>query len=49
MSNTKPGVLLRTKLEERRGLLVPGCGNALAARVIERLGFEAVYLSGAGC
>jgi 2-methylisocitrate lyase-like PEP mutase family enzyme len=27
---------------------VPGCGNALAARVIESLGFEAVYLSGAG-
>ncbi|HVZ42339.1 MAG TPA: isocitrate lyase/phosphoenolpyruvate mutase family protein [Ramlibacter sp.] len=43
-----PGALLRTKLNERRGLLVPGCGNALAARVIESLGFEAVYLSGAG-
>lgn len=48
MSNTAPGALLRAKLEERRGLLVPGCGNALAARVIETLGFEAVYLSGAG-
>lgn len=35
-------------LQARRGLLVPGCGNALAARVIEDLGFEAVYLSGAG-
>jgi len=42
------GALLRKKLNERRGLLVPGCGNALAARVIETLGFEAVYLSGAG-
>jgi 2-methylisocitrate lyase-like PEP mutase family enzyme len=39
---------LRTKLLERRGLLVPGAANALAARVIEDLGFEAVYLSGAG-
>jgi 2-methylisocitrate lyase-like PEP mutase family enzyme len=40
--------ILRTKLLERRGLLVPGAANALAARVIEDLGFEAVYLSGAG-
>ncbi|TFZ02831.1 oxaloacetate decarboxylase [Ramlibacter henchirensis] len=46
--NTSPGALLRAKLNERRGLLVPGCGNALAARVIETLGFEAIYLSGAG-
>jgi 2-methylisocitrate lyase-like PEP mutase family enzyme len=43
-----PGKILRKKLEARRGLLVPGCGNALAARLIESLGFEAVYLSGAG-
>jgi len=43
-----PGALLRRQLNERRGLLVPGAGNALAARVIESLGFEAVYLSGAG-
>jgi 2-methylisocitrate lyase-like PEP mutase family enzyme len=39
---------LRTKLEQRRGLLVPGAANALAARVIEELGYEAVYVSGAG-
>src|ERR1700736_2722773 len=38
---------LRTKILERRGLLVPGAANALAARVIEDLGFEAVYVSGA--
>jgi 2-methylisocitrate lyase-like PEP mutase family enzyme len=42
------GENLRTKLHERRGLLVPGAANALAARIIEDLGFEAVYLSGAG-
>jgi 2-methylisocitrate lyase-like PEP mutase family enzyme len=42
------GALLRSKLQERRALLVPGCANALAARVIASLGFEAVYLSGAG-
>lgn len=46
--NPSLGALLRVKLNERRGLLVPGCGNALAARVIETLRFEAVYLSGAG-
>ena len=42
------GKVLRAKLLERRGLLVPGAANALAARIIEDLGFEAVYLSGAG-
>jgi 2-methylisocitrate lyase-like PEP mutase family enzyme len=48
MTMPTPGAQLRAMLNERRGLLVPGCGNALAARVIESLGFEAVYLSGAG-
>ena len=42
------GRLLRAKLAERRGMLVPGAANALAARVIEDLGYEAVYVSGAG-
>ena len=42
------GKILRAKLEERRGLLVPGAANALAARIIEDLGFEVVYVSGAG-
>jgi len=40
--------MLRAKLTERRGLLVPGAANALSARIIEDLGFEAVYLTGAG-
>jgi 2-methylisocitrate lyase-like PEP mutase family enzyme len=40
--------MLRAKLDERRGLLVPGAANALAGRIIEDLGFEAVYLSRAG-
>jgi hypothetical protein len=35
-------------VNQRRGLLVPGAGNALAARLVEDAGFEAVYLSGAG-
>lgn len=42
------GKLLRSKLEERRGLLVPGAADSLSARVIASLGFEAVYITGAG-
>jgi 2-methylisocitrate lyase-like PEP mutase family enzyme len=42
------GKILRAKLAERRGLIVPGASDALAARVIASLGFEAVYVSGAG-
>ena len=40
--------ILKDKLQQKRALIVPGAANALAARVIESLGFEAVYLSGAG-
>ncbi|HYC14827.1 MAG TPA: isocitrate lyase/PEP mutase family protein, partial [Stellaceae bacterium] len=39
---------LKEKLAERRALLVPGAANALTARIIEDLGFEAIYLTGAG-
>lgn len=39
---------LRSLAEERRGVLVPGAFNALSARVIEDLGFEAIYVTGAG-
>lgn len=45
---TDPGRSLRRLVTARRGLLVPGAANALTARVIETMGFEAVYLSGAG-
>ncbi len=38
----------RERVNRRDALLMPGAANALAARVIEDLGFEAVYLSGAG-
>jgi 2-methylisocitrate lyase-like PEP mutase family enzyme len=41
-------MLFRDKLSERQAMLVPGAANALAARVIEELGFQAVYVSGAG-
>ena len=39
---------LKTKIAERRALLVPGASNALTARLIEEMGFEAVYITGAG-
>jgi len=42
------GKQLRQQVEERRALLVPGVMNALAARVAEDLGFEALYITGAG-
>jgi 2-methylisocitrate lyase-like PEP mutase family enzyme len=48
MSAMHPGTRLRQLVNARRGPMVPGAANALAARVIEQIGFEAVYLSGAG-
>ena len=39
---------LKSLVEARRGVLVPGAFNALSARVIEDLGFEAIYITGAG-
>jgi 2-methylisocitrate lyase-like PEP mutase family enzyme len=38
----------RAKVNERRGLLVPGAFNAMSARIIQDAGFEALYLTGAG-
>jgi 2-methylisocitrate lyase-like PEP mutase family enzyme len=48
MSSIRPGTLLKEKIDARRGMVVAGAANALAARLIQQLGFEAVYLSGAG-
>lgn len=39
---------LKKLVEARRGLLVPGAFNALSAKVIEDLGFKAIYVTGAG-
>lgn len=33
------------RVERRDALLLPGAANALTARIIEDLGFEAVYLT----
>lgn len=39
---------LKTLANARRGVLVPGAFNALSARVVADLGFEALYITGAG-
>ncbi|BEP91869.1 oxaloacetate decarboxylase [Acidovorax sp. A79] len=39
---------LKSLAEARRGILVPGAFNALSARVVADLGFEALYVTGAG-
>lgn len=43
-----PGARLRELIAARRGALLPGAANALSARIIEDLGYEAVYVTGAG-
>jgi 2-methylisocitrate lyase-like PEP mutase family enzyme len=39
---------LKALVDARRGVIVPGAFNALSAKVIEDLGFEAIYITGAG-
>ena len=46
-SSGPPGKL-RSLVGRRDALLVPGAANALTARIIEDLGFDAAYLTGAG-
>lgn len=43
-----PGRRLRQLIDTRRPLILPGCAEALTARLAEAVGFEAIYLSGAG-
>ncbi|HHD64088.1 MAG TPA: isocitrate lyase/PEP mutase family protein [Desulfobulbaceae bacterium] len=40
--------ILKEKINERRALIVPGCHDALSAKIIEKAGFEAVQISGFG-
>jgi 2-methylisocitrate lyase-like PEP mutase family enzyme len=44
----RPTTRLKALLARRDAVLLPGTPNALFARVIEDLGFEAVYVTGAG-
>jgi len=39
---------LKSLVEARQGLVVPGAFNALSAKVIADLGFKAIYVTGAG-
>ncbi|MDX9820393.1 MAG: isocitrate lyase/PEP mutase family protein [Syntrophales bacterium] len=45
MKKTK---ILRKAIMERRAVTVPGCHDALSAKVIEQAGFEAIQVSGYG-
>jgi 2-methylisocitrate lyase-like PEP mutase family enzyme len=44
----KKTILLRKAIMERRAVAVPGCHDAMSARVIEACGFEAIQVSGYG-
>ena len=46
--NMRTRKTLRKLAAARCGVLVPGAFNALSARVVEDLGFEAIYITGAG-
>lgn len=48
MLNHEINRAFKQRLQTGKPILMPGAANALAARVIEDLEFEAVYLSGAG-
>lgn len=41
-------LILRSALERRKALVVPGCHDALSAKIVESAGFEAVQVSGFG-
>jgi 2-methylisocitrate lyase-like PEP mutase family enzyme len=43
-----PGARLRRLLERTEPLVVPGCADALTARLAQAAGFEALYATGAG-
>ena len=44
----RPATRLRALIRDSAPLVVPGCFNAMSARVLEHAGFEAVYMSGYG-
>jgi len=44
----KKTTVLRKAIMERRAVVVPGCHDALSAKVIEECGFEAIQVSGYG-
>ncbi|MDP4032331.1 MAG: isocitrate lyase/phosphoenolpyruvate mutase family protein, partial [Pseudorhodobacter sp.] len=48
MPSSRAAVRLRARLAEDRPLLLPGCADALTARIAVDVGFEALYATGAG-
>lgn len=48
MDHSQRRAAFRRKVENERGTLMAGAFNAMSARVVEDLGFEATYLTGAG-
>jgi 2-methylisocitrate lyase-like PEP mutase family enzyme len=44
----KKGSLLKSIINEKRAVVVPGCHDAISAMIIENVGFEAVQVSGFG-
>src|SRR5206468_4870368 len=48
MSATSAGARFRAAVKDERPLQVVGCIYAYAARMAERVGFKAIYLSGGG-
>jgi len=47
-TQVRPTQRLKSMLSARRAVIVPGAANALFARLIEDLGFEICYVTGAG-
>lgn len=47
-NSMNPKQKLRALADARRGVIVPGAFNALSARLVADLGFEAIYVTGAG-
>lgn len=47
-SPARPTTRLRALIEAHRPLIVPGCFNAMSARILEDAGFPALYMSGYG-
>ncbi len=43
-----PKQQLKALADARRGVIVPGAFNAMSAKLIADLGFEAIYVTGAG-
>jgi len=45
---TRPTTILKSIFNRRQATIIPGTANGLFARIIEDLGYEAVYVTGAG-